>query len=114
MKMFRSLVGDQFAKEVHLDRPPRTIGERIFRFSVYFFIVSSIAGGLAEFAGVDKKIGDGMGFLMWPFSVLFMFSFIYMLAFAYVRYVRPMKVQQAKTTATGEEPIQTSETTRGK
>ncbi|MBI2516620.1 MAG: hypothetical protein HYV95_06860 [Opitutae bacterium] len=106
--MLRSLVGDQFAKEVHLDRPPRTIGERVFRFSVYFFIVSSILGGLAEFAGVDKKIGESMGFLMWPFSVLFMFSFIYMLAFAYVRYVRPQKVRRSSDSSVSGEPIQSA------
>ena len=113
MKTLRSLVGDQFAKEVHLDRPPRTIGERVFRFSVYFFIVSSIAGGLAEFVGVDKKIGESMGFLMWPFSVLFMFSFIYMLAFAYVRYVRPEKAKRSSAAAVSGEPIQSPQHNAG-
>ncbi|MEZ5415568.1 MAG: hypothetical protein R3F03_14780 [Opitutaceae bacterium] len=113
MKMLRSLIGDQFAKEVHLDRPPRTVGERVFRFSVYFFVVSSIVGALAEFTGVDKKIGESMGFLMWPFSVLFLFSFIYMLGFAYVRYVRPQKIRQARISSKRRKPIQSPQHNAG-
>ena len=82
----RQIVSSSFAKEVELDRPARTHGERVFRFSLYFFIIASAFGGIAEFFGVDRKIGDSMRFMMWPFSITFLFCFLYMLVYAGYRY----------------------------
>jgi uncharacterized BrkB/YihY/UPF0761 family membrane protein len=88
----REIVSSSFAKEVQLDRPARTFGERVFRFSLYFFVISSALGGFAELCGVDKKIGDSMRFMMWPFSITFLFCFFYMLVYAGYRFAPRRRV----------------------
>ena len=88
----REIINRSFAEEVQLDRPARTFGERVFRFSLYFFITSSALGAVAELFDIDKKIGEWIAPIMWPFSIVFLFCFFYTLCYAGYRFAPRRKV----------------------
>jgi hypothetical protein len=79
---------------MELGTPPRNLAERVFRFSIYFFLSSVILGGILFLAKVHEH-NKLLIFIGNMFAVIYILCFLYMLCYIVLKFVRNAVVKVA-------------------
>jgi hypothetical protein len=89
------LINPKLADEIELDRPASGWPERIFRFSVRYFLVVGMVGAILEFVVPKKKLEAAMGALGLVLGTGFLVCTLYMFNYGAYRFVRTRWVRWA-------------------
>lgn len=83
-------VSPQLRTELELDRPARSIWERIFRWGVHYLLITTVLGTIAE-----KLFGklEGMPLWAWILVVPYLFFMVYCSNYAVARFVRSRAIK---------------------
>ena len=86
----KALFNSQFQREVELDRPASSVWEKVFRIGIYYLLITTIIGGIAELLFGEVK---GMPFWAWILSTPYMFFMLYCSNYMVHRFVKSKVVK---------------------
>ena len=84
----KDIVNSTLAREVELDRPSKTISERIFRFCLFYVVFGGLILGVMRLFLDRNTIESDGGAIGGFFGILYGICFIYMLNFMAAKFVK--------------------------
>ena len=95
MKMFNRFIKPRLAEVVELERPAIGLPERLFRFSLIYFVVMGLfAKRISEYVSKEQMEHYG-GIVSKTAGIIFVICFVYMLNYMTWRYVNNKYVKIA-------------------
>mgnify|MGYP001344754555 FL=1 len=89
----KDLVNATLAKEVGLDRPPKSLFERVFRFCLYYVVIGGLVIAILKLFLDNETVESDGGPIGSFFGILFGVCFLYMLNYMAAKFVKSRLVK---------------------
>lgn len=82
------MISPKLAEEVELARPPRSIGERLFRGALYYFVLVATLSWVLRLFGPEEYWERRLGIVGHVLGILLGLSFFYMINYMALHFTR--------------------------